>query len=261
MSDSSGITVVPVANQAGSAGKTTTVVTLAALLAEQGRRVLVVDLDAQANATTWLGVDPHTVTTTAGDVMLRRRDLTDAIVPTNTSGIRLVPSSPEMDGAAVELSRVTGGEQRLRLALSGLADIDVVLVDCPGSLSVLTVAGLVAATDLLTVTTPSAKELAGVPRLEETVAEVAEAYNPGLTLAGIVPCMVPPRSGGALYVEALDMLLEAYPEITTPTVRRSVRAPEAYAQASPLPAHSPREPVTQDYRDVLAHLQGQGVLP
>ena len=260
MSDSSGITVVPVANQAGSAGKTTTVVTLAALLAEAGRRVLVVDLDGQANATAWLGVNPDTVTTTAGDVMLRRRDLADAVVPTNTPGVRLVPSSPEMDAAAVELSRVTGGEQRLRLALVDVTDVDVVLLDCPGALSVVTIAAMVAATAVVTVTAPTAKELAGVPRLEETVAEVAEAYNPQLMLAGIVPCIVP-SNAGALYAEALAMLTDAYPGITTPSVRRSVRAPEAYAQEVPLPAHAPREPVTDDYRAVLGYLQGKGVLP
>ena len=85
-----------------------------------------------------------------------------------------------MDAAASDLGRVTGGEQRLRLALSDVSDADVVLIDCPGALSVVTVAAMVAATSVLTVTAPTAKELAGVPRLEDTIAEVQQAYNPGL---------------------------------------------------------------------------------
>lgn len=194
-SDSSGIAVVPVANQAGSAGKTTTVVTLAALLADAGTRVLVVDLDGQANATTWLGVAPENLQATAADVLLRRASTGEAIQDTNTDRVRLLGSSAAMDASAADLTRVTGGEQRLRMALTSLVDIDVVLIDCPGALSVVTVAAMVAATSVLTVTAPTAKELAGVPRVEDTVTEVAEAYNPGLRLAGIVPCIVPNNGG------------------------------------------------------------------
>lgn len=259
-SDSSGITVVPVANQAGSAGKTTTVVTLAALLADAGTRVLVVDLDGQANATTWLGVAPQDLQVTAGDVLLRRATTGEAIRDTNTDRVRLLGSSTAMDASAADLTRVTGGEQRLRLALTGLVDVDVVLIDCPGALSVVTVAAMVAATSVLTVTAPTAKELAGVPRLEDTVTEVAEAYNPGLRLAGIVPCIVP-SNGGLLYTQALDLLTADYPHLVTAPVRRSVRAPEAYAQGVPLPTHAPREPITSDYRAVLTQLRDRGVLP
>lgn len=256
--DSTGIKVVPVANQAGSAGKTTTLVTLAALLAEEGKNVLVVDLDGQANATTWLGVAGGEAT--SADVLLRRASLDQAMQPTNTASVHVLASTPQMDIAAADLTRVTGGEQRLRLALQGLSGVDVVLIDCPGAVSVVTVAAMVAATSVLTVTAPTAKELAGVPRLEDTVNEVEQAYNPGLRLGGIVPCIVP-SNGGLLYTEALELLAADYPDLVTQPVRRSVRAPEAYAQTAPLPLHAPRAGVTDDYRAVLAQLRERGVLP
>lgn len=262
MSDSTGITrVIPVANQAGSVGKTTTTVTLAALLAQAGHQVLVIDLDGQANATAWLGVDPETRPAGIGDVLLRRTTLPEATTETNTAGVRLVPATPALDAHAVELARLTGGEQRLRQALRTAKGVDVVLIDCPGSISVLTVAALVAATTVVTVTAPSSKELSGIPRLEGTIQDVADAYNEDLTLGAIVPCIVPAASSGQLYRDALDLLTTTYNGLVTPTVRRSVRAPEAMSHATPLPIHAPGHGITADYRAVLAHLQAAGVLP
>ncbi len=253
------MSVVTHANQAGSAGKTTTAVTIAGLLAEAGHDVLLIDSDAQANATTWLGVNQPEIT--LGDVLLRRVPLKDAIVPTATPGLRLVPANDRLDGDAVELSRVLGGEQRLRVALETIPPADVTIIDCPGALSILTIAALVASDAVVTVAQPTVKELAGLPKLEATVEEVRSAYNPKLRLAAVVPCIVPPATSGALYSEALTLLRDTYGDLVTPPVRRSVRIPEAYSQQTPLNVHAPREPVTDDYRAVLKHLAGAGVMP
>ncbi|NHC13706.1 ParA family protein [Motilibacter deserti] len=256
---------VAIANQAGSAGKTTSAVTLAALLAQGGHEVLLLDSDAQANATTWLGGNEPEAT--LGDVLLRRRGLTltDAAVETDVPRLRLVPADERLDADAVELSRALGGEQRLRQALEAMAEqqaaADVVLVDCPGALSIFTIAALVAADSVVTVAQPTVKELAGVPKLEATVEDVRGAYNPKLALGGVIPCNVPPAGAGALYSQALALLGENYGDVVTPPVRRSVRVPEAYAQQRPLPVHSPREAVTDDYRAVLDALARAGVLP
>ncbi len=252
------MTTTTFANQAGSAGKTTSAVTIAALLAEQGHDVLLIDSDAQANATTWLGV-----TSTGaglGDVLLRRASLAETIVQTSIPGLRLVPANRRLNADAVELSRALAGEQRLRLALEDLRPADVTLIDCPGSLSILTVAALVASDAVVTVAQPTIKELAGLPDMEATVEEI-RAYNPKLRLAAVVPCIVPPATSGTTYTEALALLRENYGDLVTPPVRRSVRIPEAYAHQTPLGIHAPREAVTEDYRAVLAHLSGVGVLP
>lgn len=246
------------ANQAGSAGKTTSAVTIAALLAEQGHDVLLIDSDAQANATTWLGVASPDAS--LGDVLLRRASLAEAIVQTNVQGLRLVPATKRLSGDAVELSRVVAGEQRLRLALEGLQPANVVLIDCPGSLSILTVGALVASDNVVSVAQPTIKELAGLPDMEASVEEI-RAYNPRLRLAAVIPCIVPPASSGATYSEALELLRNTYGELVTPPVRRSVRIPEAYAQQTPLGIHAPHEGVTEDYRAVLAYLTAAGVLP
>jgi len=257
---SAGIRVLAIVNDAGSAGKTTTTVSLAALLAQGGRRVLVVDLDSQANATRWLGVDPDQVVLTSGDVLLRQATLAEATLPTNTAGVQLVPASDALKHQRVELGRATGGEQRLRQALVG-ADVDVVLIDCQaGAGELYPVTAMVAATGVLTVTLPGPKELEGLPRVEDMVREVADAYNPNLRLVGVVPCAVPAPNRGRLYSDAVVMLREAYDGLVTPSVRHSVAAVAAYDHRLPLPVDAPTADVTQDYRAVLAHLVGAGVV-
>lgn len=264
-----------VANEGGSAGKTSTVVTLAALAALDGKEVLVIDLDAQANATTWLGaIDPGK---TSGDVLLERAHLAEAILGTDVPNLWLVPSSSRLNADSFDLSaRVLGGEQRLKLALDAIPHPgpDLVIVDCPGSMSVLTIAALVASDAVVTVAQPTLKELAGVPRLDATIGEVARAYRPGLKMSAVVPCIVPGirrrdaegeettgSSSGAVYSEALALLQNEWGDLVTPAVRRSVRVPEAYAQQVPLPIHAPREPVTEDYRLVYKHLTAAGIMP
>lgn len=264
MTDSPRITpVLAVVSGAGSAGKTTTATTLAALLALDGQRVLLVDLDPQANATTAVGVDPETVTRTAGSVMLREVTLEEAIVPTVIANLSVVPASDMLDRQRIQLVDVTGGEQRLRRALRDVEDhADVVIIDCQqGAAEFFPVAALVAATSALTTTFPSTKELQGLPRTENVVAEVADAYNDALELVAVVPCNVPPASAGRFYAEAVEELRRAYEELVTPTVRRSVVASRAYDQRVPLPVGSPTEAVTNDYRAVLADLREKGVLP
>lgn len=247
------------ANQAGSAGKTTSAVTIAAMLAEAGHDVLLIDSDAQANASTWLGIiDPQV---TLGDVLLRRASLADAIVATAIPGLRLVAASDRLDGDAVDLARVLGGEQRLRVALESGPQAEVTIIDCPGALSILTIAALVASDTVVTVAQPTVKELAGLPKMEATVDEVRAAYNPRLRLAAVIPCIVPPATSGTLYSEALTLLQTTYGDLVTPPVRRSVRIPEAYSQQVPLNLHAPREAVTEDYRAVLKHLIAASVMP
>lgn len=260
MTDSSRITpILAVVSGAGSAGKTTTATTLATLLAEQGHRVLLVDLDPQANATTAMGVDPSGVRNTIGSVMLREVDLETAVVDSNVPGVRLVPSSDALSRHSLELEGIRLSEPRLARVLAGV-DADVVILDCQAGDALLPVAALVAATAVITTTFPSTKELQGIARIEALVEEVAEGFDKDLDLGAVVPCQVPPASSGRLYSDAMEALNEAYAGLVTPPVRRSVAAARAYDQASPLPISAPKEPVTDDYRAVFADLKAKGVL-
>ncbi|MDO5633443.1 MAG: ParA family protein [Micrococcus sp.] len=252
--------VLAVANIAGSAGKTTTVVTLASLLAEQGRRVLVVDLDGQANASTWLGVEQPAATT--ADVLLKRSPVEDVVVETSVAGVSLLPADEGLYGLDQQIaaSPSVGSEQRLRVALRRVRDEhDVVLLDCPGAINSATFAALIAADAVLSVVMPTVKELEGVPKLAGIVEEVVEAYGGDLSLRAVIPCAVPPASAGKMYAEAVAMLHEDMPELATPSVRRSVRVAEAYAHRIPLPAWAARAEATQDYRAVLEWLIERGL--
>lgn len=255
------MSVLTIAGEGGSSGKTTTAVTLAALLAGEGRQVLVIDLDLQANATSWLGVQVGEQDATAGDVLLRSSTLDQALLPTNTDGVRALAASRALSGDTVQLLRERGPEQRLKLAFRDLpADVEDVIIDCPGTVSVLTVAALLVADTVLTTASPGLKEINGVAALAETIAETADIFASDVTLDAVVPCAVPPSGAGLMYAQALQVLQDSYPAQVTPTVRRSVRVPEAASHCTPLPAWAPRDAVTGDYRDVLTHLRGRGLL-
>lgn len=250
-----------VVNEAGSAGKTTTAVSLASLLAGSGRRVLLWDNDAQGNATLFAGVQASPGKT-AAEVLLGERSVDEVLTPSVVSNLWVVPADRGLHGALIQLTREFGGEQRIRVALQSMTtQFDAVIIDCPGAASVLTVAALVASRTVIAVATPTLKELEGLPNLEETIAKIRGMYNPELSLSAVVPCMVPPPSAGALYMEGLEQLREAYGGLVTPQIRRSVRIPEAYSNRMPLDMHAPFEGVTQDYRFVLESLLARNVLP
>jgi chromosome partitioning protein len=259
--------VIPIANEAGSAGKTTSTVEFAANLAEIGKRVLVVDADSQHNASHILGISDPKFTT--GDVLLRRADITDAIVESNTRGVWVLPSAETLKSDKFELIRVAvGAEQRLRQSLGQVDDdFDHVLIDCAGSLDTLTIAALVATrgTDdgvafVITVVQPMVKEIEGIPRLLSTIEDIAGAYNPQLRLGCVIPCLVPPHNQGSIYQEAIQLLDDSYRDLVTPPVRRSVTVPEAYFRRQPLRTYAPRAAVTSDYHTVFKHLRKRGIL-
>jgi len=252
--------VLALVNDAGSAGKTTSAVTIAAILAGQGRQVLLIDLDSQANATRWVGISAEEVTHTSGDVLLRTSTLAETTLKTTTHGLHVLPGSPALRHQRLQLGTITGAEQRLRTALRE-DDHDIVIIDSQaGAGELYPLAAMVAATAVLTVTLPGPKELEGIPRVEELISDIAEAYNPALDLAGIIPCAVPPPNRGRLYSDAIVQLREAYGDMVTPVVRHSVTAVAAYDAAEPLPTFAPNAAVTADYFAVVEHLHARGVL-
>lgn len=251
---------IAVANVAGSAGKTTTVVSLATLLAQSGKQVLVIDLDGQANATKWLGVEEPELTTAS--ILLKQANIEDVVTETSVEGVRLLPGDSTLLGIDQQITATpsVGRELRLKLALKQAEVYDVVLMDCPGGMNTATFSALMAADHVLSVVMPSVKEMEGIPKLEGIVEEIVEAYDSNLSLSAVIPCAVPPANAGRAYGEAMDMLRAGCPDILTPEIRRSVKVAEAYARPAPLPVHAPTADVTQDYRDVLVWLASKGIV-
>jgi chromosome partitioning protein len=221
-----------VANQKGGVGKTSTALGIVASACASGRRVLVVDLDPQANASSGLGVSEPEFD--SGDVIHanQRNAASSAIVATSWAGVDVIPASLAL--AEREHDQALGIEYRLRKALEGVTGYDLVVIDCPPSLGRLVTNALVAATHVLIVTEPAAAALKGVQNLLETIAVIVEHYNPKLIVAGVVFNRVPARSREAeLRIAELTDADLGVPVLAPSIPARAVIA-EAYGASAPI---------------------------
>jgi chromosome partitioning protein len=253
------LTILVVANQKGGVGKTTTVVNVGAYLA-LGLRVLLIDLDPQANATSSLGLDPSGVELSTYDALIGQAELAEAIVGSGRAQLDVAPASRALAGAQVELVDMDERERRLRAALVDVTPrYDVVLVDTPPSLGILTLNALVAADLLLAPVQCEYLALEGVAQLMETIELVRATLNPRLELLGMLMTMFDPRT--RLSSQVVEEVRRHFPEQTFQTViPRSVRLSEAPSYGKPVLEYEPTSRGARAYADLTQELIQRGLL-
>ncbi len=225
--------IIAVVNQKGGVGKTTTSVNLAASLVEQGKRVLLVDLDPQGNATTGSGVDKKTIERTVYQVLLGLGEVASIRTTSESGKYDLLPANLELAGAEVELVELPNREGRLKAALAVVeGDYDFVLLDCPPSLSLLTINGLVAAREVLIPMQCEYYALEGLSDLVGTIKRVRSNLNPVLEIGGLLRTMFDPRNTLSQQVSAQ---LEQHfgDKVFKTLVPRNIRLAEAPSYGMP----------------------------
>lgn len=242
---------IAIANQKGGVGKTTTAINLGAALAAEGQRVLVIDLDPQGNASTGLGIDADQRNYTTYDMLIEGMPLREIVLPTDVSNLWIAPATTDLSSADVDLVNNENRVFLLKDALdpTTLSGFDLVLMDCPPSLNLLTVNAMVAADAVLVPLQSEFFALEGLSQLMLTIREVRQSANPRLRIEGVVLTMFDMRNNLCRQVEedARDNLGDLVYQTRIP---RNVRLSEAPSYAMPVLQYDPTSRGSEAYRDL-----------
>ena len=246
--------VVTVINQKGGVGKTTTVINIAAQIALRGFRVLVIDSDSQGNCATGLGVDKSKVKNTTRDLILRPETAVDSRHATAVENLHIIVGDRSLIGLEQEMMRQLGSEKRMKEALQPLlAHYDLVLIDTPPSLGLVTINALAASDGVLVPVQTEYFALEGLALLSGTIREVRSLLNEKLGVDGVLLTM---HSQTLLNKQVAGEVLENFPDLVVkPAIRRNVRLAEAPSHGIPIHLHDPSSPGGKDYQDIATELQ------
>ena len=243
--------IVAVCNQKGGVGKTTTTINLGAALAEQGRRVLLVDFDPQGALSVGLGIQPHELESTVYNLLMERGiQAADTVIKTNVTGMDLLPSNIDLSGAEVQLVHEVGRE----FVLGGvreplMPEYDIILIDCQPSLGLLTVNALACASGVLVPLECEYFAMRGVALLMETIDKVSSRLNPKLGIDGLLATMYDPRTLHSR--EVLARVVAGFGDKVFHTViNRTVRFPDATVAGEPITSFDPASMGANSYRDL-----------
>ena len=246
--------VVTVINQKGGVGKTTTVINIAAQIALRGFRVLVIDSDSQGNCATGLGVDKSKVKNTTRDLILSPETAVDSRHATAVENLHIIVGDRSLIGLEQEMMRQLGREKRMKEALQPLlAHYDLVLIDTPPSLGLVTINALVASDGILVPVQTEYFALEGLALLSGTIREVRSLLNERLGVDGVLLTM---HSQTLLNKQVAGEVLDNFPDLVLrPAIRRNVRLAEAPSHGIPIHLHDPSSPGGKDYQDIATELQ------
>lgn len=221
------VRIISVANQKGGVGKTTTTVNLGASLAYLGKKVLLVDIDAQGNATSGVGIRKPDVKEDIYDILVNEVDIKETILPTSRENLFIVPATLQLAGAEIELTSMMARESRLKLALDEIKDdYDYILIDCPPSLGHLTINAFTASDSILIPVQCEYYALEGLSQLLNTVRLVQKHFNPDLAIEGVLLTMFDARTNlGAEVVEEVRRYFQE--KVYEAVIPRNVRLSEA----------------------------------
>ena len=242
--------VFAVANQKGGVGKTTATVNLSACFAEQQFKTLIVDLDPQANATTGVGLDPRSLGGSIYDVLLQSAELHEIIEPTMIKGLHIAPSNLDLAGAEIELVPALSRERRLREAMSeAVATYDLIMIDCPPSLGLLTINGLTAADEVIVPVQTEYFALEGLTQLVKNIGMVQRSLNPGLELTRLFLTMYDARTNLSRDV-AREVRAHYGDKVCWQVVPRTVRLSEAPSFGQPIILYDSSSKGARAFRDL-----------
>ena len=248
--------VIALCNQKGGVGKTTTAINLAAYLALSGKKILLIDIDPQGNATSGLGIDKHSIKKSTYDILIEDADPRSVLMNTQVENLSLFPSNLNLTGAEVELVGVMGREHKLKKAVAGLLnEFDFILIDCPPSLGLLTINALSAANSVIIPIQCEYYALEGLSQLVNTINLVKENINPALEIEGVLLTMADYRTN--LTNEVINEVKKFFAaKVYDTIIPRNIRLAEAPGFGKPISMYDRNSIAAKKYEDFSNELLG-----